>query len=323
MLLGAGTMFQSDNAYDWMVARAFYMQIGGLVVALLAWVWLIVRAFRTRRGWGFARLVMPPVSLVSATRHPRQGILPTGLFVLSLLVAAAPALYTLLVPLELKPRHKLVEGQRHLTLTGWDRKDYSILKHNADISTPGDVRNALFLARACDLASYEEPESRARFRAELGLDAHLMSADNTQVYVGASAQALVVAFRGSQAPTTLDGLKDWLLTNANNDLILPEEFPGRIFRYVDVEDVVPLLPSISLVANAYRHCPGEVSLTADQAAAAAAELASLSSTDETVSSEVLTSAMVDRVWGTVQGRIAAHLIANYQARIQSRCKELG
>lgn len=284
-------------------------------------------------------------------------------------------------------------------------------------STAGDVRNALFLARACDLAYYDEPEGPARFRDELGLEARLTSADNTQVYVGENDQALVVAFRGSQAPTTLDGLKDWLLTNANNYLILPEgrsgtdfaaagvgarfhrgflealemvweplsasvdqalqvkdrplwvtghslggalallaawrfqrsflpvcavvtfgapmignetaskafeqEFPGKIFRYVDVEDVVPLLPSVSLVANAYTHCLSEVSLTAEKAAAAAAELAALRSTDQGASEDVLTAAMMDQVWGKVEGRIAAHLIANYQARIQTRCKELG
>jgi hypothetical protein len=284
-------------------------------------------------------------------------------------------------------------------------------------STPGDVRNALFLARACDLAYYDEPEGSARFRDELGLNARLISADNTQVYVGENDQAVVAAFRGSQAPTTLDGVKDWLLTNANNYLILPEgrsgtdfaaagvgarfhrgflealdmvweslsarvdqalkekerplwvtghslggalallaawrlqrnfisvcevvtfgapmignetaskafeqEFPGKIFRYVDVEDVVPLLPSVSLVANAYSHCQSEVSLTAGQVATAASELAALRSADQTGPDDVLSAAMMDQVWGTVKGRIAAHLIASYQARIQTRCKELG
>jgi len=37
------------------------------------------------------------------------------------------------VTLDLKPRDKLVNGQRHLTLTGWDRKDYSFLKLNPDV----------------------------------------------------------------------------------------------------------------------------------------------------------------------------------------------
>jgi hypothetical protein len=94
---------------------------------------LIARAFRTRRGWGFTSLVMPPVGLVFAARHPRKGIPPLGLLLLSLLIAATPALYTLFVTLDLKPRDKLVDGQRHLTLTGWDRQDYALLKLNPDV----------------------------------------------------------------------------------------------------------------------------------------------------------------------------------------------
>ena len=99
-----------------------------------------------------------------------------------------------------------------------------------DDSAAGNAHNALFLARACDLAYYAEPEGPARFRSELGLEAKLISVDNTQVYVAENDQAIVVAFRGSEAPTTLDGLKDWLLTNANNYLILPEGRAGRISR---------------------------------------------------------------------------------------------
>jgi len=284
-------------------------------------------------------------------------------------------------------------------------------------SAPGDLRNALFLARACDLAYYDESESCVRFREELGLEVRLISADNSQVYVGENDQAIVVAFRGSQAPTTLDGLKDWLLTNANNYLVLPEgrsgtdfaaagvgarfhrgflealemvwmplsamvdqalkakdrplwvtghslggalallaawrfqrnflpvcavitfgapmignetaskafeqEFPGKIFRYVDIEDVVPLLPSVSLVANAYSHCQSEVCLSPVQATAATAELEALRSTDKSASEDMLTAAVMDQVWGAVKGRIAAHLIASYQARVQTRCKEIG
>ena len=73
-----------------------------------------------------------------------------------------------------------------------------------------------------------------RFRSELGLEAKLISVDNTQVYVAENDQAIVVAFRGSEAPTTLDGLKDWLLTNANNYLILPEGRSGTDFAAAGV-----------------------------------------------------------------------------------------
>ena len=238
-----------------------------------------------------------------------------------------------------------------------------------DASTAGSARNALFLARACELAYLPEAHGVARFESELGLRAKLISVDNTQVYVAENNDVIVVAFRGSETPTTLDGLKDWLLTNANNYLILPDgqsgtefaaagvgarfhrgfldalamvweplfsavdqaqkakerplwitghslggaiallaawrfrrnflavqeivtfggpmigndtaarafeqEFAGKIYRYVDLEDVVPHLPSVSLLANAYQHCLAEVALSAAEAAAAAAAAAGL------------------------------------------------
>ena len=277
---------------------------------------------------------------------------------------------------------------------------------------------ALFLACACELAYLNEPEASPRFRSELGLEAKLISVDNTQVYVAENDHAIVVAFRGSEAPTTLDGLKDWLLTNANNYLILPEgqsgtefaaagvgarfhrgfldalemiweplfaaveqasktkerplwvtghslggalalmaawrfqrnfllvheiitfgapmigndaaakafeqEFSGKIFRYVDLEDVVPHLPSVSLLANAYTHCLNEVSLSTAQAVAAAASgLQSLSQTPTAITSVGLDADMADQVWGLVKSRIASHMIANYQAQVEAKCRDLG
>jgi hypothetical protein len=86
----------------------------------------------------------------------------------------------------------------------------------------GDPKNAQFLANACDYAYLSEAQNGpAVYQSELGLTAKLISVDNTQAYVGYDADNLVVAFRGSEAPTTLDGLKDWFLTNANNLLIQP------------------------------------------------------------------------------------------------------
>ena len=103
-----------------------------------------------------------------------------------------------------------------------------------DPSASGNARNALFLARACELAYLPETVGTPRFQSELELEARLISMDNTQVYVAKNDQAIVVAFRGSEAPTTLDGLKDWLLTNANNYLILPEGLSGTDFASAGV-----------------------------------------------------------------------------------------
>jgi hypothetical protein len=45
---------------------------------------------------------------------------------------AFPPIYTRLTPIDLGPRDKIVDGERHVTLTGWDRKDYSILQRIPD-----------------------------------------------------------------------------------------------------------------------------------------------------------------------------------------------
>lgn len=89
----------------------------------------------------------------------------------------------------------------------------------------GDPRNARFLAVAADLAYYSQAEGEGKFRDELGLEGKLISVDNTQAWVASNADNIVVAFRGTEAPTAVEGLKDWLLTNAMNLLILPE---GRL-----------------------------------------------------------------------------------------------
>jgi triacylglycerol lipase len=277
-----------------------------------------------------------------------------------------------------------------------------------DASLPGHLPNVRLLASACELAYLNELEGSAGFRVKLGTDARLISVDNTQVYLAGDEGSLVLAFRGSESPTSLDGLKDWLLTNADNLLVVPEGrigtdfaaagvgarfhrgfmqalaevwdpllqavedaageserplwvtghslggaiallaawrlqrcfipvhevvtfgapmvgnataanafargFPGRIFRYVDIEDPVPLLPTMSLVANAYAHCLDEVQLHGPQPRAFAAALGELG---RTAAAGVLGTTLMDEVWRLIQKGVDAHLIPNYQRRLQS------
>ncbi len=284
-----------------------------------------------------------------------------------------------------------------------------------DNTKPGNAGNALFLAQACNLAYLDAPGGITRFRDDLGLEAELISVGNTQVYITQNDKVLVVAFRGSQAPNTLDGLKDWLLTNANDYLILPEgqigtdfaaagvgarfhrgfmealrdvwepmlaavtkaieskdrplwvtghslggalallaswrlqrnfvtvhevvtfgcamignetaarafeqEFAGKIFRYVNLEDPVPLLPSISLVANTYAHCPNEVSLSALSAVASA--LDTLKASTGSAVDRLIEASQIDHLWKVVQSRISAHFIDHYQERVRMKCGDGG
>ena len=131
----AKTALQSDAAHEWMENRAFYMQSGGVAAAVLAWIWLLIRAFRQDRRWGLSSLIIPPVG--AGLRWPTSSEEEASrlvLFSLCLLVAAIPALYTLYVPLDLSAREKVVNGEKHLTLTGSDPKDAPDLKLKQDVT---------------------------------------------------------------------------------------------------------------------------------------------------------------------------------------------
>lgn len=93
----------------------------------------------------------------------------------------------------------------------------------------GDWRNAHFLGLASELAYMAESEAKTQFKELLGMDARLISVDNTQAYVLTNADHVAVVFRGTEGPTTIDGLKDWLLTDAMNLLIVPEGRLGTDF----------------------------------------------------------------------------------------------
>jgi hypothetical protein len=268
---------------------------------------------------------------------------------------------------------------------------------------PGDYRTARFFAKAVDLA-YLGDDGPAQFKSELGLDAQLVSVGNTQVYVGTNERNIVCAFRGSELPMIIDGLKDWFLTNANNLLVLPEgragsdfaaagvgarfhrgflealdgvwepliaaveaeytkserpiwicghslggalalraawrfertglpvhqvytfgapmignvagsaafekAFKGRVFRFVDVKDIVPKLPTFSITSNLYEHCPQEMALGTGAAAALAAELAP--------GAEIPPEAQPG-VWQAIMGQIESHFMNNYMKRIEEKC----
>ena len=93
----------------------------------------------------------------------------------------------------------------------------------------GDPRNATALALASDLAYLPEAEAAVAFEEQLSLDARLISVNNIQVYIAQNDDHIVAAFRGTESPTTIEGLKDWLLTDAVNLLIIPEGRLGTDF----------------------------------------------------------------------------------------------
>ena len=113
--------------------QLFAASLLGLALLLAGWVWVVVVAWQTRTAWGVAVLLFPPAGFLFAARHvtPARGPLALGL--LGLVLAAGPPAVNRLLPVDLGPRDTLVDGDRHVTLTGWDRQDYSLLRGLTDV----------------------------------------------------------------------------------------------------------------------------------------------------------------------------------------------
>ncbi len=111
-----------------MEAYALHILIAGLVIVAAGWLWLVIRAFRQGFWWGIGVLLFPPLGLLFIPMHWHRAALPFGVMLLGGAVFAFPYVYNRLVPVDLGPHEKIVDGELHLGLTGWDRKDYSILK---------------------------------------------------------------------------------------------------------------------------------------------------------------------------------------------------
>lgn len=112
----------------------FWMILGGIALAAVAYLWLVVNAFRTRVLWGAALLLFPPSALVFVFMHFRKALVPLILLLSAGAVVGAPYAVNSFSQhfIDLGPYEKVIDGERHLTLTGWDRKDYSVLDARPD-----------------------------------------------------------------------------------------------------------------------------------------------------------------------------------------------
>jgi len=123
-----------------------WLTIAGIVLVTIAWLWGVVIGFRERWWWGLLLLLIPPLFIFyySPTRW-RRSWAASLLMAVGLVVFLIPVIYTRVVPVDLGPLDTIVEGERHLTLTGWDQTDYSILARCPDVvvlqMANGDVTN--------------------------------------------------------------------------------------------------------------------------------------------------------------------------------------
>ncbi|TWT54336.1 Leucine Rich repeats (2 copies) [Rubripirellula amarantea] len=73
--------------------------------------------------WTLVRVFQGQLSRVSV---------PILVLCLGLVAIATPALYTRFADVDLGPRIVLVQGEKHITLTGWDRTRYDVLRQHPE-----------------------------------------------------------------------------------------------------------------------------------------------------------------------------------------------
>jgi hypothetical protein len=108
--------------------------IAGVVLTSIAWIWLLVLAFRTRLWWGLVSVFLPPMLIVFALAFWKKTRWPSILLVTGLLVGAVPFAVNAVQErvVGLGKYESQVNGEWHVTVTGWDQKDYSVLKTRHD-----------------------------------------------------------------------------------------------------------------------------------------------------------------------------------------------
>jgi hypothetical protein len=112
---------------------ALYLLLAAAALFAVGFLWLVVAAFRVRLGWGLGLLILPPLAVFFIPRYWKQSRGPLTLALLAGVLAAGTyglAYYERIA--DLGPRERVIEGERHITLTGWDGTDYAILKQKPD-----------------------------------------------------------------------------------------------------------------------------------------------------------------------------------------------
>jgi hypothetical protein len=101
----------------------------GFTLASAGYVWLLSRAFRQGNWWGTLLFFFPPLALVYLVVKFPRAWMPMLLILVGAFVVFLPygVKYYPRYFIDLGPRIKDVDGEKHVTLTGWDRKDYDAI----------------------------------------------------------------------------------------------------------------------------------------------------------------------------------------------------
>jgi hypothetical protein len=117
-----------------MEKASFILTVAGFAIAAAGYVWLLWRTFRASEAWGTVLFFLPVFVPVYVLISLRRSLAPALLMLLGAGVVASPhgIRYYQQRFLDLGERQALVDGEVHVTLTGWNRHDYSILEKIPD-----------------------------------------------------------------------------------------------------------------------------------------------------------------------------------------------
>lgn len=106
----------------------------GLLCLIVASAWIWITAWRVSWKWGLGLTLFAPAALVFVYKHFARVKRPLRLLLLSVLLIGIPfGINAVVQRIDLGPRERVVDGERHITLTGWDQHDYSLLKSRPDV----------------------------------------------------------------------------------------------------------------------------------------------------------------------------------------------
>lgn len=110
-----------------------YAILAGAMIVFAGAMGLIIAAFRTHALWGFGTLFLIGAPFFILLRWPNAKR-AVSIMLFGGLVLVTPYVINFASQhfLDLGERDKLVDGERHLTLTGWDKTDYSVLAARPD-----------------------------------------------------------------------------------------------------------------------------------------------------------------------------------------------
>jgi hypothetical protein len=114
--------------------QGFFLQLLGCTVAAAGFLWLLGRAFQKSDLWGTLIFFIPPLALVHVLVAFRRAWAPALVLLVGAVLVATPRTVSYFEKryIDLGPRIKDVDGEKHVTLTGWDKTDYSFLEYHPE-----------------------------------------------------------------------------------------------------------------------------------------------------------------------------------------------